>query len=88
VTTEVRICLGTVLDAAKPSTLIQQLLEKYAKQPVERMNPPRPPSPSGKRAPILSDMALLSVRLHPNSRRKMDHGRQMDSRKHKKQLTN
>jgi hypothetical protein len=88
VITEVRICLGTVLDAAKPSTLIQQLLEKYAKQPVEHTNRPSPPSPSGKRAPILSDMALLFVRLHLDSRRIMGLGRQMDSRKHKKQRTN
>jgi hypothetical protein len=51
-------------------------------------NHARPPNPSGKQAPIPSDMALLFVRLPRNSRRKMDHGRQMDSRMHRKQLTN
>jgi hypothetical protein len=48
----------------------------------------RPPNPSGKQAPILSDMALLFVRLHPDSRKRMDRGRQTDSRKHRKPLTN
>jgi len=81
-------CLGTVLDAAKPSTPMAQPREKYEKQPAEPTNPPRPPSPSGKQAPILRDMALLFVRLHHDSRRKMDHGRQMDSRMHRKQPTN
>ena len=46
------------------------------------------PNPSGKRAPILSDMALLFVRLHHDSRRKTDHGRQMDSRMPRRQPTN
>jgi hypothetical protein len=47
-----------------------------------------PPSPSGKQALIPSDMALLFVRLQGDSRRRMDHGRQTDSRMHRKQLTN
>jgi hypothetical protein len=49
---------------------------------------PGPPNPSGKRAPILSDTALLFVRLLLDSRRRMDRGRQTGSRMHRKQHTN
>jgi len=77
VTTEAIECLGTVLDAAKPSTPMEQPREKYEKQPVEPTNPSRPPNPSGKRAPIPSDMALLFVRLPRDSRKRMARGRPM-----------
>jgi len=50
--------------------------------------PPRPPNPSGKQARILSDMALLFVRLQVDSRRRTDRGRPTDSRMLRKQPTN
>ena len=72
-------------DTLLVGVLLTEMMLETSPETWEKVVPP--PKKSGKRAPILSDMAPLFVRLHLDSKRKMDLGRLMDSRKHRKQPT-